>query len=120
MSRRAKKMICDGTKVAFLREKRLLTQFELATKSRVDPRTVQRMEAGKSVSGDTLKNVAAELGVLHHDLLRDSVAIDEGVVDWTGILLKPERSGRRLVEAILAADHLDSAWPSSPGRSRLR
>jgi hypothetical protein len=75
--------------------------------SDVDPRTIQRMEAGEAVRVETLHSVAAPLGVTARDLLRSGDdASHEGPADGSGILLKSEHSGRRLIAAVLRADHL--------------
>jgi transcriptional regulator with XRE-family HTH domain len=114
-------MICDGTKVASLREKLCLTQEKLAAQSNVDPQTIQRMEAGEAVRVETLNSVAAPLGVTGPDLLRSSDdASHEGPADGSGILLKPERSGQRLVAAVLRADHLVLGAVFEPWPEQMR
>lgn len=52
-----------------IRESRHLTQQELAEKSGVSVRTIQRIEAGGSLKGHTLKQLAAALGVAKEELL---------------------------------------------------
>lgn len=109
-------MVCDGAKVASLREKHLMTQERLAALAKVDRRTIQRMEAGEAVSIETLHQVAAPLAVTAFDLLVDPTAPLAGTTDGPGILLKPERSGLRLVELITEADEIDfgatfEPWP---------
>jgi transcriptional regulator with XRE-family HTH domain len=105
-------MICDGTKVVALRAMHFFTQEQLAAKAKVDRRTIQRLEAGEPVSLETLHQVAAPLQTAVHELLCDQ---DEPA-DGAGIVLKPERSGLRLVEAICEAHRLDfgaafEPWP---------
>jgi transcriptional regulator with XRE-family HTH domain len=97
-------VICDGAKVASLREELHLTQDLLAVKSHLNRRTIQRMEAGGTVSMETLNMAAATLGVIAQELLHGP---EEPAAEGNGILLKPERSGIRLVEAILTADEFD-------------
>lgn len=57
------------TKVQTLREAKNLTQSELAKKSGLSLRTVQRMEAGNTPRGFTLKALADALDVEPHDLI---------------------------------------------------
>ena len=47
----------------FFREKQLLTQDELAEKSGVSVRTIQRIEAGANLKGHTLKSIALALEI---------------------------------------------------------
>jgi len=56
------------------REKQNLTQDELAEKSGVSVRTIQRIEAGGSIKGHTLKVIASALSVTPSEL---SINIDE-------------------------------------------
>jgi transcriptional regulator with XRE-family HTH domain len=110
-------MICDGAKMVSLREKlAFMTQEKLADLAKVDRRTVQRMEAGESVSGESVNQVAAQLGVTSSELLRKSDEHYDDTVEAAGILLKSESSGIRLVRAIITADELDfgvafEPWP---------
>lgn len=61
-----------------VRERRLLSQGELAELARVSLRTVQRAEAGERVSASALRDLARVLGLEAHALLRPSDAeIDE-------------------------------------------
>ena len=56
-------------KLLLLREKLNLTQEELAEKSGISIRTIQRIEAGQIPTGYTLKALAKSLGVNDADLL---------------------------------------------------
>jgi transcriptional regulator with XRE-family HTH domain len=62
-------MVPDGQRVRTHREKRGWTQEDLASNSDTTERTVQRIEANKSVSIDSLRLVASALGVDFCDLL---------------------------------------------------
>lgn len=111
-------MICDGAKITSLRKTRMMTQEKLAMMANVDRRTVQRIEAGEPVALETLHQVAAPLGVTAFELRLDPVdEVGAETIDGGGgIHLKAERSGIRLVEAIVAADEIDFAaafepWP---------
>ena len=61
------------TSVQILREERNLTQTELAKKSKLSLRTIQRIEAGNIPKGFTLKALAESLGVTPEDLVQNSV-----------------------------------------------
>lgn len=111
-------MFCDGAKVAALRAGCMMSQEKLAAMAKVDRRTVQRMEAGKPVALETVNQVAAPLGVTAFELRRlDLEESTDDVADGNaGIHLKPERSGVRLIEAIVNADKIDfeaafEPWP---------
>ncbi len=57
-----------------LREQQHLTQQELYEKSGVSVRTIQRIESGTDPKGQTLKMLAASLGVKEEELLEKSEA----------------------------------------------
>jgi transcriptional regulator with XRE-family HTH domain len=57
------------SKLKFHREKLNLTQEELATKSGVSVRTIQRIESGIEPKGYTLKVLAKTLNVDHNELI---------------------------------------------------
>ena len=52
-----------------IRERQNLTQEELAEKSGISVRTIQRIEAGTNPKGYTLKTLASSLDVSEKDLL---------------------------------------------------
>ena len=56
------------------REKQNLTQEELALKSNVSVRTIQRIEAGITPKGYTLDALSKALGICKEDLLNEKVA----------------------------------------------
>jgi transcriptional regulator with XRE-family HTH domain len=62
-------MVPNGQRVRTLREKRGWTQDELASSSGTTERTVQRIEANRSVSIDSLRLLASALNVEFSDLL---------------------------------------------------
>jgi len=59
------------SKLKNIRKKFNLTQEELAEKSGVSARTIQRIEAGVEPKGHTLKVLAAALSVEAVELLKD-------------------------------------------------
>jgi|SRR6218665_3340561 len=64
-----------------IREKQNLTQEELAEKSGLSVRTIQRIEAGTEPKGYTLKTLASSLDVSENDLLTPNVPVEELVVE---------------------------------------
>ncbi len=58
-----------GNQVKALREKKNLTQNELAEKAKLSLRTVQRIEAGNALKGFTLNSLALALESLPEELL---------------------------------------------------
>lgn len=63
-----------------IREKKNLTQEELAGKSGISVRTIQRIEAGTEPKGYTLKTLAAALDVAEKDLLIPETLAEDNVV----------------------------------------
>ncbi|SKB50705.1 helix-turn-helix domain-containing protein [Chryseobacterium balustinum] len=64
-----------------IRETKNLTQEELAEKSGVSVRTIQRIEAGTTPKGYTLKTLAESLEVSENDLLTSETIKEEIVID---------------------------------------
>ncbi len=62
-----------------IREKQNLTQEELAEKSGLSVRTIQRIEAGTEPKGYTLKTLASSLDVLESDLLIPNIPIEPSI-----------------------------------------
>ncbi|MCX8531782.1 helix-turn-helix domain-containing protein [Chryseobacterium luquanense] len=60
-----------------IREQQNLTQEELAEKSGISVRTIQRIEAGTSPKGYTLKTLAATLEISEKDLLIPILSVEE-------------------------------------------
>lgn len=64
-----------------IRETKNLTQEELAEKSGISVRTIQRIEAGTTPKGYTLKTLAESLEVSENDLLTSETIKEEIVID---------------------------------------
>ena len=64
-----------------IREKQNLTQEELAEKSGLSVRTIQRIEAGTEPKGYTLKTWASTLEVSEKDLLSTDIPTEEIIID---------------------------------------
>jgi len=60
-----------------IREQHNLTQEELAEKSGISVRTIQRIEAGTEPKGYTLKTLAATLDITKKDLLTPILPVEE-------------------------------------------
>lgn len=64
-----------------IREERNLTQEELADKSGISVRTIQRIEAGTDPKGYTLKTLASTLEISEKDLLIQNIPSEEIKID---------------------------------------
>lgn len=64
-----------------IREKQNLTQEELAVKSGISVRTIQRIEAGTEPKGYTLKTLASTLEIAEKDLLIPKIITQENIVE---------------------------------------
>lgn len=67
-----------NNKIAYLRKQHGWTQEHLAEVSQVNPRTIQRLEAGEDASLETLRLVANALGVQIGDLFETISDSDKG------------------------------------------
>ena len=67
----------NKSKIAEIRKQKSLTQENLAEKSYVTVRTIQRMEAGEEVSSETLKSVSNALGVTVNELFESISSSDK-------------------------------------------
>ncbi len=73
-------------KLIFFREKLHLTQEELAEKSGISVRTIQRIEAGTIPKGFTLKTLAKTLHVSENDLLENGQIADKVDITWLKLI----------------------------------
>ena len=64
-----------------IREEKNLTQEELAEKSGISVRTIQRIEAGTEPKGYTLRTLASTLEVSEKDLLITDIPTEEIIID---------------------------------------
>ena len=67
----------NKSKIAEIRKQKSLTQENLAEKSYVTVRTIQRMEAGEEVSSETLKSVSNALDVTVNELFESISSSDK-------------------------------------------
>ena len=104
-------MYIDPTKMKSARERHALTQENLAHKSRVNVRTIQRAESGYPVRAETVQDIAAVLGMPPAGLMRpgpvkeDQVVSDE-MADSAGPthVLKRVESGEHIVATLERAE----------------
>lgn len=73
-----------------IREEKNLTQEELAERSGLSVRTIQRIEAGTEPKGYTLKTLASSLDVSEKDLLIPNIAIEETKVEEPILTIEKE------------------------------
>ncbi len=73
-------------RLIFFREKLHLTQEELAEKSGISVRTIQRIEAGTIPKGFTLKTLAKALQVSEDDLLENRQITDKVDIGWLKLI----------------------------------
>ena len=69
-------------KLLRFRERLNLTQEELAEKSGISVRTIQRIEAGMEPKGYTLKKLAEVLGIKENELLEEHSILDDINYTW--------------------------------------
>ncbi|MDP3432647.1 MAG: helix-turn-helix domain-containing protein [Bacteroidota bacterium] len=74
------------SKLLVLRQKLNLTQEELSEKSGISVRTIQRIEAGTSPQGYTLKALANALGIDESDLLDNIESNSSDNSKWLKII----------------------------------
>jgi transcriptional regulator with XRE-family HTH domain len=99
-------VVPDSKKIRDLREKRGLSQEQLASKGKVSARTVQRAEAGEKIEQETLADIAAVLGATYEELLLTDGARhqDEAVESGAVVVLHRTSSAREIVHALQRAD----------------
>lgn len=68
------------SKLKTIREQKNLTQEELASKSGISARTIQRIESGTTPKGYTLKTLAAALEIAPEVLLNEE-SLEENIID---------------------------------------
>lgn len=76
-----------------IREERNITQEELAEKSGISVRTIQRIEAGAEPKGYTLKTLAANLNVSQKDLLIEEISKEEITIETVVTIDKDVNAG---------------------------
>jgi transcriptional regulator with XRE-family HTH domain len=93
-----------------IREEQNLTQEELAEKSGLSVRTIQRIESGITPKGYTLKALASGLGVHEKEVLPPEVH-DEEVTDEQPVLMQEEtETVRYSLVKIINLSSIPFAW----------
>lgn len=81
------------SKLKQLREQQNLTQEELSEKSGISVRTIQRIEAGTTPKGHTLKSLAISLEIPENNLLETTtLKIDDAKLQTNGNIIFPEEN----------------------------
>jgi len=93
-----------------IRERQNLTQEELAEKSGISVRTIQRIEAGTIPKGYTLKTLAASLDVSEKDLLISEIIKEEVAVDEITFITENNDSFNSGLIKIINLSSLPFAW----------
>ena len=93
-----------------IREERNLTQEELAEKSGLSVRTIQRIEAGTEPKGNTLKTLASSLDVTEKDLLVPDLPIKEIKVEEPISTTDKEEIFNSTLIKIINLSSLPFAW----------
>ncbi|OCK53302.1 DNA-binding protein [Chryseobacterium sp. CBo1] len=93
-----------------IREQQNLTQEELAEKSGISARTIQRIEAGTEPKGYTLKTLAATLGISEKDLLIPEIIIEEDVIEEEIISAENKEASNFTLTKIINISSLPFSW----------
>ncbi len=97
-----------------IREKQNLTQEELAEKSGLSVRTIQRIEAGTEPKGYTLKTLASSLGVSEKDLLTPiiltEVVVENPIVEEPVLPIENETIENLTLIKIINLSSLPLCW----------
>lgn len=93
-----------------IRETKNLTQEELAEKSGISVRTIQRIEAGTIPKGYTLKTLAASLEVSEKDLLIAKTVKEEIKVEEISLITENDDSLNISLIKIINLSTLPLAW----------
>ncbi|UQB70021.1 helix-turn-helix domain-containing protein [Epilithonimonas zeae] len=97
-----------------IREKQNLTQEELAEKSGLSVRTIQRIEAGTEPKGYTLKTLASSLDVSEKDLLTPiiltEVVVENPIVEETVLPIENETIENLTLIKIINLSSLPLCW----------
>ena len=93
-----------------IREEKNLTQEELAEKSGLSVRTIQRIEAGTEPKGYTLKTLASSLDVTEKDLLIPDIPTKENKVEEPILTTDKEEIFNSNLIKIINLSSLPFAW----------
>lgn len=93
-----------------IREAKYLTQEELAEKSGISVRTIQRIEAGTEPKGYTLKTLAATLDVSEKELLISEILSEEIKVEEPILIIEKEVTFNSNLIKMINLSSLPLAW----------
>lgn len=93
-----------------IREQKNLTQEELAERSGISVRTIQRIEAGTAPKGYTLKTLASTLDIPEKDLLIPIISTEEIKIDEPILIEEKEEIFNSTLIKIINLSSLPFAW----------
>lgn len=93
-----------------IREEKNLTQEELAGKSGLSVRTIQRIEAGIKPKGYTLKTLASILDVSEKDLLTPNISEEEIIIEEQVLKIEEKETINYSLIKIINLSSLPFAW----------
>lgn len=93
-----------------IREEKNLTQEELAEKSGLSVRTIQRIEAGTEPKGYTLKTLASTLDISEKDLLIADISNEEVKVEEPILMTEKEEVFNSTLIKMINLSSLPLAW----------
>jgi len=93
-----------------IREEKNLTQEELAEKSGLSVRTIQRIEAGTEPKGYTLKTLASTLEIPERDILIPKILADKIEIEEPILTTKKEEIFNSSLIKIINLSSLPFAW----------
>lgn len=93
-----------------IREQHNLTQEELAAKSSISVRTIQRIEAGTEPKGYTLKTLALSLNISEKDLLTPAIQQESIEVAETDLNAEKQQTENNSFVKIINLSSLPFSW----------
>lgn len=93
-----------------IREQHNLTQEELAAKSGISVRTIQRIEAGTEPKGYTLKTLALSLNISEKDLLTPAIQQESIEVAETDLNAEKQQTENNSFVKIINLSSLPFSW----------
>lgn len=93
-----------------IREKQNLTQEELAEKTGLSVRTIQRIEAGTKPKGYTLKTLAVNLNISEKDLLISNTLAEEKTTKESIIIPEESDTANNTLIKIINLSSLPLSW----------
>lgn len=93
-----------------IREEKNLTQEELAEKSGLSVRTIQRIEAGTEPKGYTLKTLASTLDISEKELLTSDIPVEETRIEEQALTIEEKEVINYNLVKIINLSTLPLCW----------